>query len=324
MIDLIQYNSKTQRVLKNIQPDEVIRSIRQAPGNAVTWVDVEIDQVQMVHELAQFFRLHDLNLEDILTPNHLPKIDILHDYIFTTLKMLSVVEGQIVAEQVSIVLGKQFVLTFQEIEGDVFERVRQRIHTGMGKIWQKEADYLFYLLLDAIVDHYFNAVECLRDKIEDLEDLIEHDSSEDISYEITALKKQMRSLRKYIVPLKTELLRLRTENQRWIKTHTLTYIQDIVDNLNHLSATFDTFRDMLNDLMDLHLSYLSHSMNRVMKTLTVVSTIFIPLTFIVGVYGMNFDYMPELRWQWSYPIVWAIMIMMSLGMLGLMRWKKWF
>lgn len=329
MIDLIQYHVNGYRCVQNQSTAGAMHIIANGDLDDNYWLDVAVKDEQIVAELAKEFNLHDLVLEDIFNHNHLPKYEQYEHYSFLTLKMLSIRKDEdgddfIEDEQISILFGRNWLITVQETEGDIFDSVRHRLQKSLGNLRRRRTDYLFYRLVDTIVDHYFVVLEWLREKVETLEERLTENPEQHQNEDVLHLKNQLRTLRRFMLPLRTEVNRVRVEPAPFIEKFTLTYINDVYDHLVNLENSFETFREMLNDLTDLHLAYLSHSMNRVMKTLSTVSTIFIPLTFIVGVYGMNFEHMPELGWTWAYPALLGLMLLISLILVWFMRRKGWF
>lgn len=323
MIKLIQYNDSGYHTEDNLSPAESSRKVK---PDYINWIDVEITNKVLVEDTAQFFDIHHLIAEDILNLEHLPKFEAFDNYLFFTVKMLLFNEKRkkITEEHLSVVMGENLIISFQEgLPGDVFDELRSRIALGKGRIRKFGADYLFYSIMDTIVDNYLSIMEMLREKIEMLESQIIKDPSYHVVEEIMEIKKEINLLRKYTLPLRDALNKLRVEGSHFIQKSSVNYFQDIADHIQYLISCFDTSREMLKDIMDLHNSNLSNEMNKVMKTLTVVAAVFIPLTFIAGVYGMNFEHMPELKWQWSYPALWVFMVVGSVAMVGFMRHKKW-
>lgn len=326
LIRLIQYNSQKFTEVTGKEVEDIIKTIDKT---CINWIDVEVAEEKIVQQIAQYYSLHEMVVEDILIQDHLPKLEIFENYFFFTLRMLyfNANKEALEEEQLSMVLGENYILSFQSgIEGDVFDSILADLKLGKGIIRKANADYLFYRLLDAVIDGYFNILEILRERIEVLEESIlstPHLSEETVG-QILELRKKITLVRKYTIPLKDIVSKLKTTESRFINPGTITFLQDISDQLLLLNTNFETFREMLKDLMELYLSNLSHNMNRVMKTLTIVATIFIPLTFVAGVYGMNFDNMPELHWKYGYFIIWGIMLLLALLMIYYMKKKHWF
>ena len=292
----------------------------------VTWINVDgLHQTEILEKLGECYGLHPLVLEDILNTEQRPKMEDYVDYLYVVVKMLhdKGKRGQTEAEQVSLIVGRNFVFSFQESEGDVFEPIRERIRNGKGRIRKMGADYLAYSLLDAIVDYYFVILEKQGDRIEFLEEELVTNPDTKTLQEIHHLKSETLFLRKAIWPLREVIGALERGESPLIQQSTSVYLRDVYDHTIQAIDTVETFRDMVSDLLDIYLSSVSNRMNAIMKVLTIIATIFIPLTFVVGVYGMNFRYMPELEWQWGYPLVWTVMIGMVVCMLIYFRRKKW-
>lgn len=323
LVTLIQYNDSAYHTEENLSPADVSRKVK---ADFTNWVDVEITNKVLVEDTAQFFDIHHLIVEDILNLEHLPKFEAFDNYLFFTVKMLLYNEKRkkVTEEHLSIVMGENLIITFQEgLPGDVFDELRNRIALGKGRIRKFGSDYLFYSILDSVVDNYMAIMERLREKIERLESRIIADPSYHVVEEVMEIKKEINVLRKYTLPLRDALNKLRVEGSHFIQKSSVNYFQDVGDHIHFLISSFDTSREMLKDIMDLHNSNLSNETNKVMKTLTVVAAIFIPLTFIAGVYGMNFEHMPELKWQYSYPLLWVFMLLGTVVMVVFMKHKKW-
>jgi len=272
------------------------------------------------------FGLHPLILEDILNTTQRPKIEDMGNYIFVTLKALHIKNdtgAEIEVEQISLVLGSDFVLSFQEQAECIFNTTRERIRSNKGRIRKMGADYLIYALLDTIVDDYFIVLEWIDEKIEDLEEELVAEPTTETLQAINNLKRVMVFLRKSVWPLREIIGQLERRESVLIQDETNIYLRDLYDHTIQVIDAIETFRDILSGMMDIYLSIVSNRMNEVMKVLTVISTLFIPLTFIVGVYGMNFKFLPELEWRWAYPMVWLVMIVISALMIMYFRKKRW-
>jgi magnesium transporter len=292
----------------------------------VTWINIEgIHQVELLEGIGGRFGLHPLVLEDILNTGQRPKVEDFGDYIYIVLKMLYTEEenGEIAEEQLSIILGPTFVISFQEGGGDVFDPIRERIRNGIGRVRKAGADYLAYSLLDSIVDNYFIVLEKLGERIEFLEEELVADPTTETLHIIHALKRDMIFLRKSVWPLREIISVLERGESALIQESTLIYLRDVYDHTIQVIDTVETFRDMVSGMLDIYLSSVSNRMNEVMKVLTIIATIFIPLTLIAGIYGMNFQYMPELGWRWGYPMVWLVMLVVGALMLVYFRRKRW-
>lgn len=295
-------------------------------GNS-SWINLSrVSNVSAVEKIGTRFNIHSLILEDILTQGQRPKLEDMESYIFIVANMLSydAENDGIRAEQVSFVLGGDFLITFQEIEGDVFDPVRDRIRTGKGKIRRMGTDYLAYSLLDAIVDNYFIIMEKLGEDIERIEEELAESPGQATLQRIHSLRRELLYLRKSVWPLREVVSRLERSESPLIKDSTGMYFHDLYDHIIQVMDSVDTYRDMLAGILDTYLSSISNRLNDIMRVLTIISTIFIPLGFIAGVYGMNFHYMPELGSRWGYPAVWAVMLAAAIGMLYFFRRKRWF
>ncbi len=292
----------------------------------VTWINIDgIHDLEIIEKVGNHFGLHPLTLEDILNTEQRPKIEDFDDYIFIALKMLyhDEKEGEIQMEQVSLILGSNFVISFQERKGDVFNPVRERIRTGKGRIRKTDADYLAYALMDTIVDNYFIIPEKLGERIESIEGELVANPTPETLQAIHTLKRKLIFLRKSVWPLREVVSGLQRTESTLIHESTDIYLRDVYDHTIQVIDTIETSRDILSGMLDIYLSSISNKMNQVMKVLTIIATIFIPLTFIAGIYGMNFKYMPELEWFWAYPLILGTMIVIGILMLVYFRRKKW-
>ncbi|MBN1126780.1 MAG: magnesium/cobalt transporter CorA [Sedimentisphaerales bacterium] len=292
----------------------------------VTWLNIDGPSAAVIEELGTHFNMHPLIQEDILTTGQRPKCEEYEDHLFVVLEMMRYDEQRHIVkfEQVSLVVGNQFVLSFQEEVGDVFDAVRERIRSAKGRVRKMGADYLAYALIDAIVDHYFLVLEKLGEQIEDLETRILGDSDVSVSQEIHRLKRELSLLRRSVWPLREVLSNLQRTESYLIQETTRLYLRDVYDHTIQVIDTIETFRDMVAGLLDLYLAAVSNRMNAVMKVLTVIATIFIPLSFFAGVYGMNFEQMPELQWRWAYPLgFWSVIVIAAGSMLLYFKRRKW-
>ncbi len=324
MLTLIQYNSEEHKTIEDLSPKEAAKLVRE---NFVNWIDVDITEQSLVDETAELFNIHHLIAEDIVNIDQLPKFELFDKHLFFNTKMLSYDEEKniILEEHLSVVICKSLVITFQEgLPGDAFNELRQRIVYSKGSIRKNGEDYLLYHILDAVVDNYLWIMEKFRSRIDVLEAISLADSKSDVMEQVIDIKNDINILRKYSIPMRDALSKMRVDGDQFIKKSSINYFQDVVDHLQFLISSFETAREMLRDLMDLHHSNQNNEMNKVMKTLTVVSAIFIPLTFLAGVYGMNFHYMPELDSHWGYPATLGSMVLVAIAMTIYMRMKKWF
>ncbi len=291
----------------------------------VTWINVDgLGNPKIIEDLGKCFVIHPLILEDIFNTGQRPKMEDLDQYIYLTLKMLTYLprEKKIKIEHISMVIGKNFLISFQEDIGDIFDPVRERIRKD-GRIRKFGPDYLAYALIDAIVDNYFSVMEKLEEQVEDLEEELVTNPTQDSLQKINHLKKDMIFLRKSVWPLREMINNLERSESALIKESTRIYLRDVYDHSIQVIDTLETFRDMVSGMIDIYLSGLSYKMNEIMKVLTLIATIFIPLTFVVGLYGMNFKNMPEIDWEFGYYSVLIVMAVMVLGMLTYFRRKKW-
>lgn len=292
----------------------------------VTWINIDgIHNLDLIQKVGEHFDLHSLILEDIVNTSQRPKIEDFGDYIFIVLKMLYQNEGnsRIKEEQVSIILGSNFVISFQEQEGDIFNSIRERIRTGKGRIRKMKSDYLAYTLIDSIVDGYFVILEKLGENTESLEDEVITRPKTKTSQKVHSLKREMLSLRKSIWPLREVISNMQRSESPLIHKTTGIYLRDVYDHTIQVIDSIETFRDMLSGMLEIYLSSISNRMNEVMKVLTIIATIFIPLTFITGIYGMNFRFMPELGLRWGYPGVLFVMFCVAVWMILYFKRKKW-
>jgi len=323
-ITLIDYdeNQYAEREIKNI---EDCFPYKDTPS--ISWINIDgVHQVDVIEKLGAHFVLHPLLQEDVVHTQQRPKFDEFDDHLFIVLRMFSFneVDNELEAEQISLIVGANFVISFQERQGDVFEQVRERLRNGKGRIRKKGSDYLAYALIDAIVDSYYTILEGLGEHIESLqEDLVSEPKQEDLQI-IQHLKRNMLFIRKSVWPLREVIGGLARSESNLIKEDVLVYVRDVYDHVIQAIDTIETFRDMLSAMLDIYLSSVGNRMNQVMKVLTIIATIFIPMTFLAGIYGMNFKYMPELEWKYAYPIFWLFVLSLFILMIMWFKKKKWF
>jgi len=308
------------------EPETVGDLLRFKETAAVTWINViGLHDIEIIERIGDCFGIHPLVLEDILDTNHRPKLEDYGEYLYIVLKSFDSLDNaaETGTEQISIILGDNYVISFQEHKQELFEGLRERIRGGKGRIRRQGADYLAYAMLDTVVDNYFVVLEELGETVEDLEENLVVAPRRNDLQDIHSLKRRMLIFRKALWPLREVVGALGRGDSGLIKEGTLLYVRDIYDHTIQVLDTLETYRDILSGMLDIYLSSVSNGMNQIMKVLTIISTIFIPLTFIAGVYGMNFKYMPELEWEWGYPGIWTVMILISLIMLALFRRRKW-
>ena len=322
-LTIIDYD-ETHFLEKEVNTIEECLPFKDLP--TVTWFNVEgLNRTEVIENMGRSFNLHPLLLEDIVNTGQRPKLDDYGDYLFSVFKMLQFDEQEstLKSEQVSLILGVNFVISFQEGAGDVFNPVRDRIRNSKGLIRKMGADYLAYSLIDTVVDNYFTILEKLGDKIEFLEDELVVNPRTETLQMIHSLKREMIFLRKSVWPLREVVSRLERGGSKLIEDTTGIYLRDVYDHTIQVIDAIETYRDLLSGMLDIYLSSISNKMNEIMKLLTIIGTIFIPLTFIAGIYGMNFKYMPELGLAWGYPVVLLLMSVIGVIMLFFFRGKKW-
>jgi len=294
---------------------------------SICWVNVAgIHESETIERIGQIFNLHPLLLEDIMNTDQRPKMESYDGYLFIVLKILFYDEKEktTAMEQISIVLGTNYVLSFQERENNIFDPLLENLKNGKGRIRKMGADYLVYSLIDMIIDNYFLILEKLGDRVDNLEVQLVTSPKRETLKSIQKLKKEMIFLRRSVWPLREVINSMERGESPLIQSSTYIYLRDIYDHTIQAIDTIETYRDMLSGMLDIYLSSVSYKLNEIMKVLTIVSTIFIPLTFIVGLYGMNFEFMPELKSPWGYPAVLLLMVIVSLSMLYYFKKKKWF
>ncbi|PYG87772.1 magnesium transporter [Ruminiclostridium sufflavum DSM 19573] len=325
IISLIEY-SENSFEKRQLMPDEL-------PGlnyNSETtkWLNVEgLNEIDVLAKIGEVLDIHPLVMEDILNTDQRPKIEVYDNYMYISAKMLSFdnedEDNEFIIEQVSFILGSNYIVSFSERDTEVFEPVMKRLEQGLSRARKLNTDYLVYCLLDIIVDDYFDILENLSETIETAEDEMVSHTTEKTLLTINKLKRQVLFLHKAVWPLRDVLSSLERGESSLIKESTDIYIRDLYDHVIQVMDTTETLRDILSGMMDVYLSSASNRMNEIMKVLTIISTVFIPLSFIVGVYGMNIQNMPELNWYWMYPVLWLVMILIALTMLLYFKKKKW-
>ncbi len=293
---------------------------------ATLWFDMRgLHNLALVAELGSRFGMHPLALEDVVDVHQRPKIEVHGNGLLVVIKAFAFNSQQLElsAEQVSIYLCEGTVLTFQEDEGDLFKSVRKRLETATGRIRSRGADYLVYALVDNVVDKYFTVIDQIEEELDRLEETIMRAPDVATKAKIHDLRLALLTLRKSISPLRELMNRFSDSESTLVSADTQVYIRDLRDHVIQITDLVETYRDVTNGLYDLYVSEISFRMNSVMQTLTIVSTIFIPLSFLVGVYGMNWENMPELRTKYGYFVLWGVMLSLIVGMLGWFRWRRW-
>ncbi len=294
--------------------------------DTITWVNVDgIHDIKMIKNLGEVFEFHPLLLEDIVNTNQRSKNQDFDDYLYTVMKMINYNEkkSKLELEQISIILGKNFVLSFQEIEGDIFDPLRERIRKKKGKIRHYSADYLQYTMMDSIIDEYYLVVEKIGEKIEELqEELLERPNIRTL-HKAQKLKQDLIYLRKAVWPLREVTSGLEKSESSIIRKSTRLYLRDLYEHTIQIIDNIEILRDMASGMIEIYLSSVSNKTNDVMKILTIIATIFMPLTFLAGIYGMNFRYFPEIYWEYGYALFWIISILITTIMILYFKNKKW-
>ncbi|MCK7590997.1 magnesium/cobalt transporter CorA [Subsaxibacter sp. CAU 1640] len=322
-VDIINYSPTLYKVINSKSVEDAFNFKQK---DTVTWININgLNNLSEIEKLGNHYGLHPLTLEDIVNTQHRPKMDEFENYLFIVFKMLyHKSDDTLYFEHISMVVGDGYVLTFQEADGDVFDDLRVRISNEKGRIRNSGSDYLMYAILDAVVDHYITVLDIFGDKVEDLEDAVfNSEPNNDMSNNIQVHKREILKIRRSVVPLREVINRLEKTDCMFIEQKTHSFLRDLYDHIVQVNESIDLYREMVWGLMDMYMSVISNKMNEVMKVLTIIATIFIPLTFIAGIYGMNFDNIPELHYRYSYYILWGVMIVIFLLMLLYFRRKKW-
>lgn len=321
LLEIITYDRQNYNRFVAKDVSELIRHINK---DQVNWVNLDgLSNTAIIEGLQSHFALHGLLVDDILTDQR-PKAEEYDDYLFVTLKMLYRIDGpEVDYEQISFVLGTNYLLTFQEKEGDLFDAFRERIRHDQGRVRKKKADYLMYRLIDITVENYYNVLDNIGVQIDDIEATIRTNTSDESFQKIQTIKKELIYLHKALYPLRDALGKVLKDESDFIREENLRYFSDVYDHVIHLIDSLDTYRDLTAGLTDQYMNIQNSKLNEVIRVLTIISTIFIPLTFIVGVYGMNFKYFPELDWRYGYATIWMVMLAIAAGMLGYFRYKRW-
>lgn len=326
-VNVLEYDvdQMNEMVFDVYRPEDFDKIIAFKDSEPIAWIDViGLSDEKLIEQLGNSFNLNPLSVEDAVNTNQRPKIDEYENYIFSVFKMLYLNQNnELVAEHIAIVLMENTVLVFQELKDDVFDGLHERIRNKTGRIRIKGADYLFFALLDAIIDNYFVVLENINTKIELLEEEVYQQPRPEMAQEIQQLKKEILRIRRYIYPVKELISRLIDSEHPLITKDTKLFLRDAMDHSIEINETLQVYREMSMSLMEMYISNISNKMNEVMKVLTIMASIFIPLTFIAGVYGMNFDYMPELHLKYGYFYVWGLMILIFIGLLIYFKRKRW-
>jgi len=324
VINMLVYNDENFQAYENISVEQAIKLQGEKTTN---WIIVKgFSEPENLQKLGEHFGIHPLIIEDIFNVDHTPKVEDLDKSLFITLKNLTWNEtNQVIeSEHISLYLGANVLISFEEKDNNIFDQIIKRLEAGKGKGRVRQEDYLCYLLMDHIVDNYYILLDHTEDQLEDLEKLLIDNPTKELSHSFLRLKKNLMLLRKTINPLKEEIRYLAREESGVISEYTRQYLGDVNDHLSFIIQSIDSYREMISSMMDLLMANNANRMNSIMKTLTLVSTIFIPMTLVSSIYGMNFEFMPELHWKYGYPVFLAGLTTMGLIMYTYMKRKNWF
>ena len=320
-ITLIEYNDTEYFEEQYFDLAECLSHVK---PNMIKWINVEgLHDTDLIEKLGKFYNIHPLTLEDIVNVDQRSKFEDFEHYVVSIMRMINYTT-EVESEQLAIVLCENTVISFQEPHGgDAFDIIRNRLRTCKGRVRKLGGDYLAYALMDAVVDCYFTAIEKIGDRIEVIEEEIISDSDKKSILELYRLKREMIYLRKQVWPMRDLINNMIRSETKLIHASSDIYLRDLSDHVTRIIDTVETYRDLLSGIMDIYLSTNANKMNEVMKVLTIMSSIFIPITFMVGVYGMNFDNMPELKTQHGYYVLWGVMLSTVIGLLVYFKRKKW-
>lgn len=322
-IEVIEFNANKIDVHKDQPSTDLIRFKQ---SSEISWINViGIHDTEITRHIGEAFGLHALVMEDIVNTGHRPKFEEFDDHLYMVFKMLRVDEEseQTISEQLSIVVGEKYIISFQEAEGDVFKSVRDRLLRPTTKIRMRKSDYLAYALLDQVIDHYILVIEQFGEKIEGMEQEIIENAQQHHLEKLYAYKREINFLRKTVRPVRELVLNYKDSESSLIEEHTISYLRDLEDHIVHASEAVETYQVMLNDQLNLYQSTINNRLNEILRVLTVFSVVFIPLTFLAGIYGTNFKYLPELEYKYAYPIFWATLVGIAGFMLVYFKRKKW-
>jgi magnesium transporter len=305
---------------------DVSQAAAQAGGAGILWLDVSgLHDTETIAEIGTAFGLHPLLLEDVVNTHQRPKAEVYGEHLFLVLRVLrgTAQSAAVEAEQLSVVLGRNFVITFQEREQDTFDPVRNRLRDPSSRLRQRGADFLAHALVDTVVDAYFAVLERLGDRLEELENEVMASPESETLGAVYAVRRTLSEVRRAVWPLRDAMAGLGRGDADLIRDETLPYLRDVHDHVIRVIETVETYRDTASTLLELYMSSVSQRLNEVMRVLTIIATLFIPLSFLVGVYGMNFPNMPELGWRWGYAAIWVVMGLVAGGMLLFFRRRGW-
>ena len=325
-IEVIEYDQeKCKKYQVGCNRTDAFSALADIPEKRVRWINVDGQHTQeMLEALCVPFHIHPLVIRNITNKEQRAKIEVYPNFLYIVAKMIYFSAEEMVVEHVSFLLGKNYVITFGELKGDVFDSIRGWIDSKGAHVRSSGADYLIYLLLDAIVEGYFDVLEVLNERIDALEEMVIAETSQEHLHVIREIKKSLLLVNRFIWPLRDVASLMGKESTPLIASSTEPYLRDVYNHIVQAIDSTETSRELLSSLTDLHISNTSYKLNEIMKVLTIISTIFIPLTFIAGVYGMNFHYMPELTWPWGYGVTWLVMLLIAGCMVYYFKKKKWF
>jgi magnesium transporter len=323
-IKVITFNEKSHTNTEVDDPGEITALLSEDTTN---WVHVRgFRQTEVFRKIGELFQINPLSIEDSLNQEHLPKAEEMEDQLFVTLKSIAHNQstGEYFTNHLSFILKKNLIISIAQFETDIFDGFIDRIGRAVGKIRQRKEDYILYRLMDITIDNYFLVFEDLEGDLFDKEEKLVEGKLDQAASQITAAKKEIYYMKKFLVPTTEALFILMKSETNLIKKQNRGFYTDILDHLKHMLQALEGYREIAISLMELHTANSANRMNEVMKTLTIIATIFIPLTFIAGIYGMNFEYMPELAIKWAYPVLMLFMLVLGVGMFLFMKRKKWF
>lgn len=323
-IEVIEYDAENIEVVKN-QPVDALN--RFFTSNKISWINISgLHDTDLIHSVGDLCKLHPLLTEDVVNTSQRPKCEEFDEHLFFVLKMLRIDKAseQLRSEQLSLVVGKQYLITFQEDEQDVFKSVRDRLLRPTTKIRHRNSDYLAYALMDAVVDNYIYIIEQFGEKVEALESEVMAATRPEQLDRIYSYKREINYLRKTIRPVRDLVRGYKDAESTLVHDETYSYINDLMDHVEHASEAIETYQVMLTDQLNLYQSAINNRLNDILRTLTIFSVVFIPLTFLAGIYGMNFKHFPELDYPFAYPVFWGVQIFIAVGMLFYFKRKKWY
>lgn len=319
-LELMQFNEEELHESKS-NTDQLSQLKREG---FTTWLNVVgLHDIDIIQKVGEAFNIHNLALEDILNMSQRPTFDEYDDHFFLAAKMFRTAQETIISEQFSMIVGNGYIITFQEKPGDIFDGVRGRLRNTKGRIRSRQSDYLAFALIDVVVDHYMAIIEEYGDEINEQEAQLLGDFKKEMLSDLNLSKKEVNYLRRYARPLRDTVLAFNKSDLAIIDKRTRPFLKDLNDHITHVTETIEVYRETINDNLNTYHTHMTNKLNDVLKVLTIFSVVFIPLTFMAGIYGMNFEHMPELSYQYSYPIFWAAIIVVAAGMILYFKRKNW-